>query len=41
MEDKPKREPTAWQLHLKAFRKEHPEMSLKEQMVAASKTYKK
>jgi len=30
-----------WRDHLNAFRKEHPEMSLKEQMKAASKTYKK
>lgn len=30
-----------WRDHLDAFRKEHPEMSLKEQMKAASKTYKK
>merc|ERR1711959_655077 len=30
-----------WRNHLNAFRKEHPEMSLKEQMKAASKTYKK
>ena len=30
-----------WRDHLNAFRKAHPEMSLKEQMKAASKTYKK
>ncbi len=39
--DKPKRKPTAWNLHLDAFRKANPKMSLKEQMKAASKTYKK
>lgn len=39
--EKQKRKPTRWTLHLEAFRKEHPEMSLKEQMRAASKTYKK
>lgn len=41
MENKPKRQPTAWNRHLDAFRKEHPEMSLKDQMKAASKTYTK
>lgn len=36
-----KRKKTAWNLHLEEFRKANPNMSLKEQMIAASKTYKK
>lgn len=39
--EKQKRKKTAWILHLEAFRKVNPKMSLKEQMKAASKTYKK
>jgi len=39
--EKQKRAPTAWNIHLDAFRKANPNMSLKEQMKAASKTYKK
>jgi hypothetical protein len=35
------REKTAWQIHLEKFREEHPEMSLKEAMIGASKTYQK
>jgi hypothetical protein len=35
------RKKTAWQLHLESFRKENPEMSLKEAMIGASKTYQK
>ena len=41
MENKPKRQPTAWNRHLEAFRKANPNMSLKEQMQKASKTYTK
>ena len=36
---KKKRAPTAWNLHLNAFREANPKMSLKEQMQKASKTY--
>lgn len=39
--EKQKRKPTKWNLHLNKFRKDNPKMSLKEQMKAASKTYKK
>lgn len=30
-----------WFLHLQAYRKAHPKLSLKQCMVGASKTYKK
>ena len=31
----------AWREHLDKYKKSHPDMSLKEQMKGASKTYKK
>lgn len=35
------RKPSAWVAHVKAYRAEHPEVSYKEALKAASKTYKK
>ena len=32
---------SAWRSHLSQFRKDHPNMTLKQQMKGASKTYKK
>ena len=38
---KPRMPPSAWQLHLTKFRSSHPQLSLKQAMQGASKTYKK
>ena len=39
-EDKPKKQKTAWMIHMSEFRVENPEMSYKEALKAASVTYK-
>jgi len=38
---KPAPKANPWQAHIKQFRSDHPELSFKEVLVAASKTYKK
>ena len=38
---KNKKQPTKWNLHLDAVRKQNPKLSLKEAMVLASKSYTK
>ena len=37
----PKRQPSAWNKHVAAYRKKHPSKSMKECLKAAAKTYKK
>lgn len=36
----PKKGPNKWQLHVQAFRSEHPELSYKQAMIDAKQTYK-
>jgi hypothetical protein len=36
-----KKGPNKWQLHVQAFRSEHPELSYKQAMVQAKETYNK
>lgn len=45
MNDKPivkkERKPSAWIVHVKAYRLKHPKLSYKECLINAAKTYKK
>ena len=41
MENKSKRKPTKWNIHIMDYRKAHPDMKFKDVLKNAAKTYKK